>query len=69
MMPSFIKGNNSIISPEGKLFPKNIRGKIELEKNSIIISTGVMKLSRKSKISFLNDLYGININEIIIKEI
>lgn len=69
MLPSFIKGNNGIISPERELFPKNVRGKIDLDNNSIIISTGVIKLSKKSKISILNDIYGTNINEIVIKDI
>ena len=69
MVPSFIKGNNGIISPERELFPKNVRGKIDLDNNSIIISTGVIKLSKKSKISILNDIYGTNINEIVIKDI
>ena len=67
MIPSFIPGHFGIISPTRELFPKNIRGIIKKNKNTIIISSGIMKLSRKSKITFLNDIYGSNIIEIDIK--
>ena len=68
MLPSFIPGHFGIISPTRELFPKNIRGKIKINNNTIIISSGIMKLSRKSKITFLNDIYGSNIIEIDIKD-
>lgn len=69
LIPSFIPGNFGIISPHRKLFPKKVRGKIKLETNNIIISSGVMKLSRKSKLTYLNDIYGTNINEINIESL
>lgn len=64
MVPSFIPGNFGIISPERKLFPKNVRGKIKINNTPLIISSGIIKLSRKSKITFLNDIYSSNINQI-----
>ena len=67
MIPSFIPGHFGIISPTRELFPKNIRGKIKLKNNTVIISSGIMKLSRKSKLTYLNDIYGSNINEINIQ--
>lgn len=67
MIPSFIPGHSGIISPTRELFPKNIRGKIKLKDKTVIISSGIMKLSRKSKITYLNDIYGSNINEINIQ--
>lgn len=68
MIPSFIPGHFGIISPTRELFPKNIRGNIKINNNNIIISSGIMKLSRKSKITFLNDIYGSNIIEINLKD-
>ena len=67
MLPAFIPGNFGIISPTRELFPKNVRGIIKKNKNTIIINSGIMKLSRKSRITFLNDIYGSNIIEINIK--
>ena len=64
MIPSFIPGNFGIISPTRKLFPKYVRGRINIDNTTVIISSGVMKLSRKSKITFLNDIYGTNVMEI-----
>ena len=67
MIPSFIPGNFGIISPTREKFPKNVRGRINIENTTVIISSGIMKLSRKSKITFLNDIYGANVIEIDIK--
>lgn len=67
MMPSILPGHFGIISPTREYFPKNIRGKIKVGNNTVIISSGIMKLSRKSKITFLNDIYGSNIIKIDIK--
>ncbi len=68
LIPSFIPGNFGIISPCREIFPKRVRGTMNLEKTKIIISSGVMKLSRKSKITCINDIYGSNLNEIIIED-
>ena len=67
LIPSFIPGNFGIISPNRKIFPKKVRGIINLKTSKVIISSGIMKLSRKSKLAFLNDIYGSNITEITIK--
>lgn len=64
MVPSFIPGHFGIISPSKKLFPKQVRGQIKINKTKIIISSGIVKLSEKSKISKYNDIYRMNINEI-----
>ena len=69
MVPSFFPGHFGILSPTKTLFPKYIRGKVRCGKSDLIISSGVVKLSRKSKISLFNDLYSYNINVINIKKI
>ncbi len=69
MIPSFFPGHFGLVSPFNSLFPKNVRGRIVCGKSDLIISSGVVKLSRKSKISFLNDIYGYNINIINIKKV
>ncbi len=75
MVPNFLTPifkNNGIIAPNKKLFPKNIRGKLEREidfkKITIIISGGITKLSERSSkiLSKLNFFYDISINKIII---
>ena len=69
MIPSFFPGHFGIISPFNSLFPRSVRGRIKCGKSDLIISSGVVKLSRKSRISILNDIYGYNINVINIKKI
>lgn len=69
MVPSFFPGHFGILSPTKTLFPKYIRGKVRCGKSDLIISSGVVKLSRKSKISLLNDIYSYNINVINIKKV
>lgn len=69
MIPSFFPGHFGIISPFNSLFPRDVRGRIKCGKSDLIISSGVVKLSRKSRISILNDIYGYNINVINIKKI
>ena len=64
MIPSFLPGNFGIISPTKKLFPSNVRGKKIINGVVIIISSGITKLSRKSKLMKFTDIYGENINEI-----
>ena len=69
MLPSFFPGNFGIISPCKRLFPSVVRGRVRCGKSDVIISSGVVKLSRKSKISLFNDIYGYNINVINIKKV
>lgn len=69
MVPSFVPGNFGIVSPTKKLFPRVVRGKVNVGTCLLIISSGIVKLSRKSKISVLNDIYGYNINVINIKKV
>lgn len=67
MIPSWIPGTFGIIGPNKLWFPKKIRGKIKLDKTTLIISSGIVKLSKKSKIEKLNDIYSSNINIIKLK--
>lgn len=62
LIPSFIPGNFGIISPNKELFPKNVRGKLKVGNKNLIISSGVIKLSEKSKLMKFNNIYGINVN-------
>ena len=64
MIPSFIPGRFGLISPAKTFFPKNVRGIDNLDGTTLIISSGVTKLSRKSKLMKFTDIYGANINEI-----
>lgn len=69
LIPSFVSGNFGIVSPQKTFFPRAIRGMIKFDNFNLIISGGLIKLSRKSKIGCLNDVYGYNINVINIKKI
>lgn len=58
MMMSKIKGNNGIIAPNKKLFPKNVRGVLKKNNKYLIISSGVLRLSYSSKVfRYFNNLY------------
>lgn len=69
---NIFKGNRGLIAPNNKLFPKIARGKIlkdiRNKKITIIINSGITKLSKKSGKIFskLNFLYNMNINKIVI---
>lgn len=69
MIPSYFPGNFGLVSPVNTLFPRGVRGMVRCGKCDIIISSGIVKLSRKSKITVLNDFYGYNINVINIKKV
>lgn len=69
LIPSFVPGNFGLVSPHKTLFPKCVRGMVKIGKCNMIISSGVVKLSRKSKIGCFNNIYGYNINVINIKKI
>ena len=69
LMPSFFPGRFGIISPYKNLFPKCVRGRITYTNFDLIISSGIVKLSRKSNITKFNDLFSYNINVINIKKI
>lgn len=68
MMPYFIKGHIGLVSPNLKLFPKNVRGLIKRDNTNIIISQGITRLSYKTGlIRYFNDIYGMCISIIDIK--
>lgn len=68
MMPVNIKGNNGIISPEKKLFPKNVRGHLKRNNTNLIICSGVVRLSNSTYwLQHLNFLYKIHFNHITLK--
>lgn len=62
LMPPFFPGHFGIVSPTRTFFPRFVRGIIKIDSTLVIISSGIMKLSRKSGLSMLNDIYGYNIN-------
>lgn len=68
LIPSFIPGNFGLVSPSKELFPSKVRGRVRISNANLIISSGVVKLSRKSRLSSFNDIYGYNINVICVNK-
>ena len=68
LVPSFFPGNFGFVSTNKKLFPKYVRGMIRVFDCFVFISSGIVKLSRKSGLSLFNDLFGYNINVININK-
>ena len=74
LVPEFMKWlfpkNSGIISPHKRFFPEIAKGKIIKNtvnhRQTIIINGGIRKLSNRSGISFLNFIYNIDINKIIL---
>lgn len=62
LLPDFIPGHFGIISPNKKLFAKNMRGMYNINKTKLIISSAIMKLSKRSNLMLFNDIYSMNIN-------
>lgn len=62
MLPSWMFGHRGLISPSKILFPHDMRGHKRINNTDIIISSGIMKLSKKSKLTIFNDLYAMDIN-------
>ena len=59
--------NLGLINPNGILFPKLSRGNYKISKNTdVIISGGVIKFSKKTKLSKLNSLFKSHIEYIYI---
>lgn len=69
LMPSFVGGNFGLISPTKTLFPKKVRGHISFYNTNIIISSGIIKLSKSTKILYkLTDLFAMEIDIITISQ-
>ena len=68
LIPSFIPGNFGLVSPSKEFFPSKVRGKVRISNANLIISSGIVKLSRKSRLSSFNDIYGYNINVICVNK-
>jgi len=67
MLPSFLKTNSLLITPEKKLYRRYGRGRFVKDMTNVVITGGVIKLSRKSGIlRFFNFLYSTNIDYILI---
>lgn len=65
MLPNNLKGHFGLISPGKKLFPKNIRGILVKENQTLIISSGIIRLSHASGVlRHFNDIYKMSINYI-----
>lgn len=62
LIPSFIPGHFGIISPRKKLFAKNMRGIHNLGNSALIISSGIIKLSKRSKLMHLTDIFSMNVD-------
>lgn len=70
LIPNNIKGHFGLISPGKQLFPKNVRGILIKENQTLIISSGIIKLSHASSIfRYFNNIYNMQINEIIITKL
>lgn len=61
LMPEFIPGHRGLISPKKILFKKNMRGIYDINNTKLIISSGIVKLSKRSHLTKLNDIYSSNI--------
>lgn len=61
LMPDFFPGHFGIISPKKCFFPKNMRGIHKLDNTTLIISSGIIKLSARTHLSFFNNIYSSNI--------
>lgn len=59
--------NRGLISPAKKLFPKKVRGRIQLNHTDVIISGGITKLSKRSHLHFLDKYWNHEITMITIK--
>ena len=66
LMPDFIPGHRGLISPRKALFKNNMRGIYKIGKSTLIISTGIVKLSKRSHLTKLNDIFSSNITTITI---
>lgn len=67
LMPEFIKGHRGLISPKKMLLKKDMRGKYTIGNTTLIISSGIVKLSKRSHLTKLNDIYSSNIITITLK--
>ncbi len=68
MLPSWLFGNRGLISPSKLIFPHNMRGHKKVRDTDIIICSGIYKLPKTSKLQKFNNLYAMDINEIIINK-
>ncbi len=66
LMPDFVPGHRGLISPRKALFKNNMRGIYTINKTKLIISSGIVKLSKRSHLSKLNDIFSSNIVTIIL---
>ena len=67
-MPHFIKGTNGLITPCKKLFAKNVRNSFKNNNVVVIISGGVVKLSKGTGLfHFFDYFYQSDLNMIEVK--
>lgn len=65
LMPEWARGNSGIISPGKRFFPKMVRGKMVRGSTTLIVSSGVMKLSYHSHFfRYFNFLFAMGITVI-----
>lgn len=68
LMPDIIPGHRGIISPKKGILKNNMRGCYKINRSTLIISNGIMKLSYKSHLTYFNDLYNMDIVNILGKK-
>lgn len=62
LCPSFIPGTFGLISPTKYLFPKKVRGYLKNYNTDIIITSGIVKLSRSTKFLYkLTDIFAMEV--------
>ena len=67
MIPNFIKTNNLLITPGKKWFHKDGRGHYKKNDTDIVVTGGIIKLSKTAKfLHSFNFLFTMNMDYIII---
>ncbi len=59
--------NRGFISPAKRLFPEKVRGRFQIKNTDIIISGGITKLSKRSKLGFLDIFWAHELTIITLK--
>lgn len=68
MVPLFIPGHFGFIAPSKKLFPSCVRGKLVRDKTTLIICSGIVRLSNVSGLHQFNDTYAMHVNIISLRK-
>lgn len=67
MLPNFLKTNNVFITPCKRFFKKNARGHFKEENVDVVVTGGIIKLSKTARLLHLfNFLFAMNLDYIIV---